>query len=59
MSKKDYIAIAREFNIQLALHADSKPACTALREIAQALAIQFKQDNPRFDRERFLIACGF
>lgn len=26
--------------------------------VAQRLAVAFKQDNPRFDTARFLLACG-
>jgi hypothetical protein len=29
-----------------------------LDRVAHALAVEFKADNPRFDRDRFLIACG-
>lgn len=28
------------------------------RLVAEMMAVNFKLDNPRFDRERFLTACG-
>lgn len=31
----------------------------ALRELALELSREFKADNPRFDKEKFLKACGF
>lgn len=31
----------------------------ALKGLAKSLATTFSYDNPRFDRERFLKACGF
>jgi hypothetical protein len=50
MTKKDYEAIAeciRESGI------DEK----VIEDLENALAGYFKQDNPRFDRARFLAAC--
>lgn len=32
---------------------------TAIRNIADDMADYFENENPRFDRERFLTACGF
>ena len=31
----------------------------AMRRMAETLADTFRGVNPRFDRERFLTACGF
>ncbi len=31
----------------------------ATRAVAEKLAVVFKRDNARFDRNRFLDACGF
>lgn len=61
MTRKDYILIAQAIK-------DAKPASVkddygngldvgverAAFRLADALAV----DNPRFDRERFLVACG-
>lgn len=63
MTKKDYQAIAAIF-----VKYDSDPESdtdafdaghtTAVRDIAWQLCEVFKRDNPRFNRERFLAACG-
>ena len=34
------------------------PAKSIVREIANEFADLFADENPRFDRERFLAACG-
>ena len=39
---------------------DDLPACReAVKDVALRLASQFNLENPRFDRQRFLTACGF
>ena len=53
MTKKDYIIIARAIKFS----CDIKVNDTAKR-IAEGLVYELTQDNPRFDRERFLTACG-
>ena len=53
MSRKDYIATAGILNARRTLH----PGVALL--IARDLADMFSRDNPRFDRGRFLAACGF
>jgi hypothetical protein len=30
-----------------------------LRELTGSLVFYFENENPRFDRDQFLIACGF
>lgn len=53
MSRKDYVAIASAiFNADL---LDSQEAAREI--IAEAVAEVLKQDNPRFDRGRFLRAA--
>lgn len=50
MSRKDYIAIA---------HALSGLGDTvSKREVVAALSDVLRNDNPRFNRERFETACG-
>ena len=55
--KKDYVAIAN-------MIAEKTPACWGedaiqLRDsLAKRMAYYFADDNPKFDRERFLKACG-
>lgn len=56
MSKKDYVAIAEVMNMNI------REACTpeaqfVLERTSQNLATVFAE-NPRFDRDRFLAACG-
>jgi hypothetical protein len=65
MTRKDYELIAGVFAHRInGLEArDNGATATAAslftaKELADAMALQLKQDNPRFDRERFLKACG-
>lgn len=61
MTRKDYVAIAAALkstkpsynsdHVTLAVVMQHRASCVA---VAKALA----NDNPRFDRERFLDACG-
>lgn len=61
MTRKDYVAIAAalkdaattEFQAQFPVSADMMRL-----EIIGRIAGVFAQDNPRFDRARFLKACG-
>ena len=52
MTRKHYVAIAEIIAYRLCAK-DNHP-----HEIAKRLADYFKRDNPKFDRERFLTACG-
>jgi hypothetical protein len=62
MTRKDYILIAAALNDTLLIDCPSveflngakAAAISASQRIADALA----HDNPRFDRARFLAACG-
>lgn len=51
MTKKDYIAVAAVMNSAMIGNADPE-------RVARKLAEVFALDNPRFDRARFLAACG-
>jgi hypothetical protein len=53
MTRKHYVAIAL-----IIKQARSQPTKINLTWAAQQLAYLFEQDNPRFDRDRFLTACG-
>lgn len=61
MTKKDYIIIAKQFKNALDIldyynpNASPKEVITA---ITKDMANVMLQDNPRFDRQRFLTACG-
>lgn len=59
MTRKDYVAIARAFDYQRQAVADmGAQAKQAVTDCAVAVAHVMMQDNPRFDRARFLKACG-
>ena len=61
MSQKDYRRIAEGTkNIYNRLRAIHELKSAAAVEVhARELAKYFKENNPRFDREKFLEACGF
>ena len=72
MTRKDYVMIADTLRGLLAdIERESGPmavcdrtrACLTgerlgVRHVASRLADQLRQDNPRFDRTRFMAACG-
>lgn len=67
MSKKDYVMLAgvvkaRHDEIVNPVSIFDAANLTAhldeLQKIAESMADIFSQDNPRFDRSRFLKACG-
>lgn len=51
MTRKHYIAIAKIINGLMLTHVEKEP-------IAQQFADLCGEDNPNFDRQRFLVACG-
>lgn len=53
MTRKDYVLIAAAIRA-----ADDGMCHITIRHLANELAAALAEDNPRFDRERFLIACG-
>jgi len=65
MPKKDYILIASAVAHQRAMvrsnngddHAERHAGLRALTGLACLLADQLEQENPRFNRARFLDAC--
>lgn len=71
MTRKDYILLAdvlAQFSRDIAIDGDSEYLTDrarairsgerdALVTIAHRIADQLRQDNPRFDRKRFLDAC--
>lgn len=60
-SKKDYEAIAAIFADQTTADPTNtnSPEQTMRLVLARQLATYFEQDNPRFDRSRFMRACNF
>ena len=60
MTRKDYVAIAKALDYQRQVQA-SGPGCGDAQTVidcAVAIAHVMMQDNPRFDKARFLKACG-
>ena len=64
MTKKDYIEIARLIKFRVEYNktfedSEFKSGCLdELTKISKSLSIIFQSDNPRFNREKFLTACG-
>ena len=52
MTRKDYVLIADVLAVAWWASNDQR------RHIAHDLADALGADNPRFDRDRFLVACG-
>ena len=52
MTRKHFKAIAEIIN-------DAGDDVDAVERLAGDLASYFKSENPNFDRDRFLTACGF
>jgi hypothetical protein len=60
MTRKDYELIARAFRIANgSIQVAEYDAKTALDLASAILADSLEKTNPRFDRDRFLVACGF
>ena len=65
MTKKDYLLIAKVLNSfvgryvggELTLHRQSSTYPNA-SNMLEALADELGKENPRFDREKFMRACG-
>lgn len=60
MTKKDYELIARslEATIRFYSRIDSLVMQRGAKQAAYELADALGEDNPRFDRNKFLQACG-
>jgi hypothetical protein len=59
MIKQDYKLIARVFVTRRRMYEPLDPGLWTLHELAKELADALAVDNPRFDRAKFLVACGF
>lgn len=51
MSRKDYVKLAETIRTAPIAMADRHHMATSWADV-------FERDNPRFDRKRFLTACG-
>lgn len=63
MSRKHYEMIASDIKTSVVTAAfttteNYSTAVRVLTELAESLAVTFEGDNPNFDPNRFLIACG-
>lgn len=56
LSRKDYEMIAKAILQELQINGMARHTLAA---IAERMAVYLQADNPRFDRKRFLTACGF
>ena len=56
MTRKDYVMIAEVINRNTVSLTES--ALIDFARMAEDLATELQNDNPRFDRDRFLDACG-
>lgn len=63
MTRKDYRAIAGcildERNGSIMSRSNERNTILRLERLACQLSDVFKTDNPNFDRDRFMKACGF
>lgn len=57
MTKKDYILIADILNNNKDLHAQNSR--DTIKRVAEQLADKMILDNPLFNKDKFLTACGF
>jgi hypothetical protein len=58
MTRKDYQLIASGILSELRCYDNQTPENKAIKELAERLSYELGMDNPRFDSNRFLTACG-
>ena len=58
MTRKDYQLIASGVLSILRCYDNETPENKAIKELAEQLSYELGMDNPRFDSNRFLVACG-
>jgi hypothetical protein len=57
-SRKLYEEVARTLNERGNVFVKNDESAQFYKTICIGLAVDFKADNPRFDQDRFLTACG-
>jgi hypothetical protein len=57
LSRKHFEAIARE--IKTLMGTDLRWTDEPFSDFIDSLCYNFRQDNPNFDRDKFIKACGF
>ena len=58
MTKKDYILIAAQINNALKQYAGDEKAIESIYFFAHNLSNKLKNDNPSFNENYFIKACG-
>lgn len=60
MTRKDYVQIAKVFkeHMQAAIDSGAGDQQEVIEDLAAGIAIMLQNDNARFDRSKFLTACG-
>jgi len=61
MTRKDYVMIAESIKGAINYETEfnnNKAGEDVMKKFSVALALTLQADNPRFDRDRFLTACG-
>jgi hypothetical protein len=58
MTRKDYVMIAETIKTARKVEGDTGTILVSVAHLANTLATELEIDNPRFDRARFLVACG-
>lgn len=58
MTRKDYVMIAETLRQNRKDFNEGEDGLMLLTILAHQLANGLEADNPRFDRARFLVACG-
>ena len=58
MTRKDYVLIAQILKQNSKDFIAGEDGFAVIQIIAKQLADALETDNPRFDRDRFLVACG-
>jgi hypothetical protein len=59
MTRKDYVLLADVINTaRKVVIVGEGTTLVSVAHLANTLATELEIDNPRFDRHRFLVACG-
>ena len=58
MTRKDYVMIAEILKFNRRDFNEGEDGLSLLNILAHQFANSLEDDNPRFDRARFLVACG-
>jgi hypothetical protein len=59
MTRKDYVKIAAAINSAKQSTREILGSASVIKLVVDRIATEMEGDNERFDRERFVAACGF